>query len=610
MGRFPNVVLVLTDDQGYGDLGCTGNPVIKTPEIDRFAAESVRFTDFHGGPTCAPSRAGLLTGHFANSTGVWHTIGGRSLLRKDEWTLADVLRECGYATGIFGKWHLGDAPPFRPQDRGFDVTVVHGGGGIGQVPDHWGNDYFDDVYMVNGQSRRFQGYCTDVFFREAFRFIEANRQRPFFCYLATNAPHTPYNVESRYADPYRPSVPERRARFYGMIANLDENFGLLRRQLRRAGVERDTILAFMTDNGTSCGAVTDERGFVTDGYNAGMRGIKGSAYEGGHRVPFFLRWPGGSIDGGREIDCLAAHVDFMPTILDLCGVRVPADRSFDGLTLAPLIRDEASGAADRTLTTDSQRLTRPRKWKQSCTMLGKWRLIDGKELYDVSRDPEERIDLAGSRPDLVTAMRRAYEEWWDKVSVRFDEEIPAEVGPETGPVVLTCHDWKGLEEAEICAPWNQGMIRKGVPMKGYWETRILASGRYRISLRRWPFETDHAIVAGITGEDVEWRKAEVLPGMESWYQGGEPIDAVEAVLIAEESEGSVSTVSAFFGTEGDSSRPDGPPGRAVLRVPVKPEDRASDFLVDLRRGHYRLAGIFVGADGSAIGSYYARVEAS
>ncbi len=214
----PNVVLVITDDQGYGDLGCHGNPVLKTPSIDALHADSVRLADFHVGPTCAPTRAGLYTGHYANSTGMWHTIGGRSLLREDELTLADALRAGGYRTGLFGKWHLGNSPPYRPQDRGFDEVVTHGGGGISQTPDHWGNDYFDDTYTVNGESRNFEGYCTDVWFREALRFLERHRDRPFFCAVAPNAPHSPYNVEPRYSAPYRGLVPEERAKLYGMIA--------------------------------------------------------------------------------------------------------------------------------------------------------------------------------------------------------------------------------------------------------------------------------------------------------------------------------------------------------------------------------------------------------
>ena len=303
--RRPNFVFVLTDDQGYGDLGCHGNDAIRTPNLDRFHGDAVRFTDFHVGTTCAPTRAGLLTGHFCNSAGVWHTIGGRSLLREDEWTLADALRGAGYRTGQFGKWHLGDSQPFRPHERGFERAVYHNGGGIGNIGDAWGNDYFDDTYYVNGVPTKFEGYCTDVFFREGLRFIEQHRDEPFYCHISTNAPHGPLNVEPHYASAYADSTPhEDRARFYGMITNIDDNFGLLVRRLDELGLADDTIVVFMTDNGTATGVELDEHGYPQQGpgsFNAGMRGKKGSPYDGGHRVPFFLRYPGAGVQGGRDV---------------------------------------------------------------------------------------------------------------------------------------------------------------------------------------------------------------------------------------------------------------------------------------------------------------------
>ena len=339
MGRDrPNVVFVLTDDQGYGDLSCHGNPVLKTPNLDALHACSVRLTDYHVGPTCAPTRAGLLTGHYANSTGVWRTSGGRSLLRADETSMADFFGSGGYATGIFGKWHLGDNFPYRPQDRGFETVVVHGGGGVGQTPDYWGNCYFEDSYWDGERHSQYEGYCTDVWFREALKFIESNRDRPFFCYIPTNAPHAPHLVEPRYSDPYLPLTPHRgRANYYGMVANIDENVGGLRRRLAEFGLAENTVFIFMTDNGSAGGVEVDEEQYVVSGFNAGMRGKKGSAYDGGHRVPFFLHWPAGGYDRG----CDAARADGQ------CGHPADADRAvraqeagqlcdFDGRSLVPL----------------------------------------------------------------------------------------------------------------------------------------------------------------------------------------------------------------------------------------------------------------------------------
>ena len=296
--RRPNIVLVMTDDQGYGDLGCTGNPMLRTPNLDAFHDDSLRLRDYHVGPTCAPTRAGLLTGRYANSTGVWHTVGGRSLLRQDERTLADALRAAGWRTGLFGKWHLGDVSPYTPLERGFDEAIVHGAGGISQTNDHWGNDYFDDVYRDNGELRQHTGYCTDVWFREALAFIERQGDAPFFCMITPNAPHLPWNVDPEYSAPYLGQTTAARARFFGMIANIDENFGLLRARLAQLGLEDDTILIFATDNGSAGGVSVDEAGHVLEGYNAGMRGMKVWQYEGGHRVPLFLRWPAGGLAGG------------------------------------------------------------------------------------------------------------------------------------------------------------------------------------------------------------------------------------------------------------------------------------------------------------------------
>ncbi|MHC4214116.1 MAG: sulfatase-like hydrolase/transferase, partial [Planctomycetota bacterium] len=250
-GRGPNVVLVITDDQGYGDLSCHGNKILKTPNLDKLYSQSTRLRDFHVNPTCSPTRAALMTGRYCNRTGVWHTIMGRSLLRKDEVTMADVFRDSGYRTGIFGKWHLGDNYPFRPMDRGFDDVLVHRGGGIGNTQDYWGNDYFDDSYFRNSKPEKFEGYCTDVWFAEAMKFIEANKDRPFFCYLTTNAPHGPFRVPEKYSQPYKNKGIV--ANFYGMIANIDENFGRLEAKLKELELDDDTILIFMTDNGTAAG---------------------------------------------------------------------------------------------------------------------------------------------------------------------------------------------------------------------------------------------------------------------------------------------------------------------------------------------------------------------
>lgn len=523
----PNIIIILTDDQGYGDLGCHGNPDIRTPNLDALHAESVRFTDFHVGTTCAPTRAGLLTGHYCNSTGVWHTIGGRSLLREDEWTLADALRGAGYATAHFGKWHLGDATPFRPFERGFDLSIYHGGGALANTPDHWGNDYFDDTYFVNGEPRAFKGYCTDVFFDEATKFIE-QQEGPFFCYIATNAPHGPFNVEERYAAPYRDVAPDGdRAQFYGMVTCIDENVGRLRRKLTELGLTDNTIVAFMTDNGSGGGVTAAPlTGVVVEGpcnRNAGMRGIKGSPYEGGHRVPFFLACPALGLEGGRDIDALTSYVDFMPTLLDLSGIEVPPDRSFHGESLVPLLREQIAvpWRDERIIVSDTQRLPRPVKWRLSSVMQSRWRLVNGAELYNIGNDPSQRHDIAANHPAVVERLRAGYERWWDLVSEQFDRDVPFALGIDNRPVTLTTHD---IRNESGNTAFSQSQVRKAHVVSGYWPVDIRRAGTYRIELRRWPREAGHTLSAGIEGDDIAWRRDCIAEKWHRIYSGGEAVD--------------------------------------------------------------------------------------
>ena len=568
----PNVLFILTDDQGYGDLSCHGNPVVRTPAIDALHDDSVRLHDFHVGPTCAPTRATLMTGHYANSTGVWHTVGGRSLLRENEWTIATALRDAGYRTALFGKWHLGDNYPYRPMDRGFEHTVTHGGGGITQTPDHWGNDYFDDVYDVDGEPTRFEGYCTDVWFRLTQQFIDAPDDRPFFCMLTTNAPHGPFNVEPAYREPYEGRCPDDRAAFFGMIQNIDENIAQLRAFLTDRGLAENTILMFMTDNGTSRGVTLDENGFVTEGFNASMRGKKGSHYEGGHRTPCFFHWPMGGLTGGRDVTELTASVDIMPTLLDLCGVNVPAERSFHGTSIAPVLRNGTQRELDeRVVVTDSQRIPMPEKWRRSCAMRGRWRMIDGVALYDVSADPEQRHDIASEHPEIVRDLYAGYEDWWQKVSTQFDTPIPIAVRRDA-PVDLTAHDWRN-ENADC--PWNQGQIRQGKVSNGYWELDVRAAGRYRIELRRWPVEAAAPIDAAPPAN--EWRDDAIASHDAWWYEGGAalPIESAELHVADQTRCAMVQT-----GQEAVVFEVDLPAGYAELRTALIERDTG------VRRGAY------------------------
>lgn len=499
--RRPNVVLVMTDDQGYGDLACHGNRQIRTPALDALHADSVRLANYHVDPTCSPTRSALMTGRYSSRTGVWHTVGGRSILRQDETTLAQLFQRAGYRTGIFGKWHLGDNYPYRPQERGFDEALTHGGGGVGQTPDHWGNDYFGDTYLHNGRPETFDGYCTDVWFGAAERFIRKNADQPFFCYLPTNAPHSPYNIDPRYSRPYAElGVPSPRAEFYGMIANIDENVARLRRTLDELGLAENTLFIFATDNGSAAGT---QKG----GFTAGMRGHKGSEYDGGHRVPCFLHWPAGGLTGGRDVPQLTAHIDLLPTLADLCGLPLPM-LPLDGRSLVPLLalRDGVATSAEgkrpariaadqpRTLFVHSQRIEHPEKWRKCAVLRGPWRLVNGKELYDLRTDPGQTHDLADQHPQQVAELRDAYDAWWADLSQRFDEYCRIVLGaPQASPVQLCCHDWHPTDDL---APSSPSQLEKNPAINGLWAVEVARPGRYEITLRARPEPVVFPLPAG------------------------------------------------------------------------------------------------------------------
>ncbi|MFP6676103.1 MAG: arylsulfatase [Pirellulaceae bacterium] len=496
--RPPNVILVMTDDQGYGDLSCHGNPVLKTPNLDQLYAESVRFTDFHVSPFCTPTRAALMTGRYPGRTGAYRTSSGRTMLHTDERTMANLFAKNGYVTGMVGKWHLGDSAPHRPQDRGFQNVVWHRCGGVGQASDYWGNDYFDDTYERNGVFEKFQGYCTDVWFAEAMRFIEKNRKRSFFLYLATNAPHGPYRVAPHWSEPYQDKVDWRSAaEFYGMIANIDHNVGLLRERLQEFGLAENTILIFMTDNGTSNGAkfssLTSE---AVQGFNAGMRGKKSSIYEGGHRVPFFIHWPVGGAVGGRDITSLAAHIDVLPTLAELCELSDPASLKIDGASFAAQLRNPDAAANRDHLIVQFQggpqfRGT-PKRWEFACVLKDRWRLIDGRELYDVGKDPAQRNDISAANPKVVEQLRNLYQPFWNSVSPRMTP-VSIDLGnPADNPTMLCSQDWYMPTGNP---PWNFRQIQELPRVTGPWMVDVKKPGRFRITLRQLPKEANAVVQA-------------------------------------------------------------------------------------------------------------------
>ncbi len=511
VGGSPNVILIMTDDQGYGDLACHGNPVVKTPNIDQLYAESIRFTDFHVSSFCTPTRAALMTGRHPARTGAYRTSSGRTMLHTDEKTIANVFSENGYRTGMIGKWHLGDNAPHRPQDHGFQDVVWHRCGGVGQASDYWGNSYFDDTYERNGKFEKFDGYCTDVWFAESLRFVEENQEKPFFLYISPNAPHGPYRVDRKWSDPYRKDIqwgggPE----FYGMVENIDYNVGLLRSKLEELGLAENTIFIYMTDNGTANGAkfqgLTSE---AKEGYNAGMRGKKSSIYEGGHRVPFFIHWPKGELTGGRDVDSVSAHIDVLPTLAELCEIPMPESHHPDGFSFAALLNDPKSAPHRDHHVIQFQGgpgFSEPAmKWEYSCVLKDDWRLIDGKELYDLGKDPAQRNDIAAAHPGIVEELRTLYPPFWESVSPRMTP-VSIDLGNTAqNPTVLCSQDWympKGNP------PWNFTSIKKLPKVTGPWHVDVKTAGRYRLTLRQYPVEADKVVEAVRAKVEIAGKSAE------------------------------------------------------------------------------------------------------
>ncbi|HIM29098.1 MAG TPA: N-acetylgalactosamine-4-sulfatase [Planctomycetes bacterium] len=567
----PNVVIVITDDQGYGDLSCHGNPVLKTPNIDRLYSESVRLTNYHVSPTCSPTRSAFLTGHWTNRTGVWHTIMGRSMLRENEVTLGQLFQDAGYATGMFGKWHLGDNYPYRPEDRGFTEVMRHGGGGVGQTPDFWDNAYFDGSYFHNGKATAVKGFCTDVWFDYATRFIRKQKQagKPFLAYITTNAPHGPMHSPKKFSEPYgRQKVGV--ANFFGMIANIDDNVGRLRKFLKEEDLYDNTIFIFTTDNGSSSGSGV---------FNAGMRGKKGSEYDGGHRVPFFLHWPAGGLASARDVEVITAHVDVVPTLLDLCNLSSPANLQFDGTSVRALMEGKAGfqkgNWPDRILVTDSQRVKDPIKWRKSSVMTTRWRLINGKQLFDMNIDAGQEQDVASANPVVVTRLTEFYDSWWAELEPTFAADCPIYLGhPGENPARLTSHDWITTGST----PWNQKAIRAaqaGGSVTGFWHVKVWKAGQYTIRLRRWPEESGKKIRAALpAGADV--------PGTKAYRtQVGVSIDAVRSTI-------SIADVQ--------------------VEQPVSADDEEVVFRVTLPAGRSKLTARFFDAKGKEFGAYYAYVE--
>ena len=504
----PNVIVVMTDDQGYPELSAHGNPILKTPNLDRLHGQSLRLEDYHVSPMCAPTRGQLMTGLDAARNGATNVSSGRALLRPEIPTMANFFGDAGYTTGIFGKWHLGANYPFRPEDRGFDETVWFPSSHIGSVPDYWGNDYFDDTYINNGKLKQYKGYCTDVFFEEALSFIKQSAEsgKPFLAYIAPNTPHGPLVAkeedekaiaeilaQEEFANMGR-GLKARLADYLGMVRNIDTNMGALMKFLSNEGLRDDTIVVFQTDNGSTHGPLY---------YNAGMRGMKTELWEGGHRVPCLISWPNGGLAKPQAIDGLTQVQDMLPTLLDLCNILT--DRKFDGMSLAPVLRGRTTVPEDRMLVINYSRMpgfvNYPTPFAQTLmyrnqgeVLWKRWRLLEDRELYNLETDPLQVTNVIDKHPKVLAKLRNRLDEWWADVGPHANDVQRVVIGSEhENPSRLTSCEWLDVFIDQ------QRQIRVGQQKSGYWMLEVAEDGEYDFELRRWPKENDRPIIAPSEG---------------------------------------------------------------------------------------------------------------
>lgn len=581
----PNVVIILTDDQGYGELSCHGNLVLQTPNLDQLHDRSIRFTDFHSSPMCTPSRGQLMTGLDAARNGAVNVSSGRSLLRPEVQTMADIFAANGYQTGIFGKWHLGDNYPYRPQDRGFSKSLWFPSSHISSVPDYWGNDYNDDTYIHNGERKKYEGYCTDIFFQKAMEWALKCRKEgdPFLLYLPTNAPHYPFFApdedlqemekafsQSRFAGMEK-GLQSRLVRYLAMIRNIDKNVGGMIDFMRREQIFDNTIFIFATDNGSIFGA---------DYFNAGMRGRKAELYEGGHRVPFFISWPAGKFASPRDIDDLAHFQDVLPTLIELCGLKTDKRVRFDGISLAPVLRGEKNLHRDRMLAIHFSRMPMGFEYPSgespsvmhregAAILWRKWRLLGGRELYDLANDPMQERNIIEQHPEVAGRMNAYLDEWWRGVKDIANEPQRTMIGSDReNPILLTACEWMDVFVDQ------QGQVRNGSRKNSYWLLQVDQPGEYEFELRRWPKELDLPLSGAPAG-------GKVLPVAIArlWINGARHFDVEKPM--------------AFNGEQ----------------VKVSPEDKMAVFTVDLEKGPVALHTWFDDAANNTLcGAYYVYVR--
>jgi arylsulfatase len=463
----PNIIIVMPDDLAYGDYGCLGNPVLQTPSVDAFMKESLLFTNFHVSPTCAPTRAALMSGRHEFKNGVTHTILERERMSLDTFTLPQMLKTAGYTTGIFGKWHLGDEKAYRPESRGFDEVYIHGAGGIGQTfpgscGDAPGNSNINPTLWHNGKFVKTTGYCTDLFFDQSIKWMNARRQarQPFFAYVSLNAAHGPHVVPDEYCKNYvgKEGVSSRVVPYLGMVENIDTNFGKMLAKLKEWDIEDNTLVIYVgTDNG---GGISKQI------FDSGLRGGKNSVYQGGTLSPVFVRWPAGGVPAGATCDALTAHVDLFPTLAEIAGATTTPkmERQLEGRSLVPLLKNPKAQWADRMLVHHAGRwkngAAEQSKYAKSAIQNSRFTLVNNVELYDLKVDPGETTNVIRQHPEVAAELSAAYDQWWQDVQPLLVNEDA--IGPEINPFqALYYEQFGGSPTAEDFAKMSRHLKSTG-----------------------------------------------------------------------------------------------------------------------------------------------------
>lgn len=498
----PNIIIMMSDDQGYGDIGAHGNPYLKTPHIEAIGKEGVEMTHFFTYPNCSASRAALITGRYPYRTGVTAVTQVDHFMHTDEITIAEILSENGYRTGIFGKWHLGDNAPMRPTDQGFQEALVHKGGGIGQAAGPAGNTYFNPVLEHNNVSKKYEGYCDDIFTDAALDFISKKDKKPFFAYLATNLPHFPLQVPEDKAAPYRKmGLHEDNALTYGMITNIDNNVGRVLQHLKELGIQENTIVIFLSDNGPRTRRTKNDS--YPGRWVANLRGTKTSAYDCGIRVPFYVKW-GEKIMSGKTTNQMGTVVDILPTLLDASNIETPKNLKIDGQSLLPLWKGEVDTLKKRTYFVQMHYGPTPFKYMHFSARQQQYKLVSphdfphgivhqptdfelknvlkNLELYDVQKDPSERVNIASQHPKIVEEILEEYENWFDEVTEERDARGIQRIHLGTKAQLntnLSRFDWGG---PRVISRFDYGGPRVVEDNQlGYWQVTTEA-GTYNISL--------------------------------------------------------------------------------------------------------------------------------